>query len=159
MNFDLRMLRTLKEMRGHNSTPYSKRNFRDALTNGKLTGTRVLNDKEAILNKICQWILWHINHCRLFNAKFSLYIYIRYEVHTISFKTFFVWAFKIVVDSWKFIMLLLYIIWDDFRFKSTAIAGIVIHPTKTWLSQLMNFKNAIWTWGHFSRTICNKIMF
>ena len=26
---------------------------------------------------------------------------------------FFVWAFKIVVDSWKFSMLLLYILWDD----------------------------------------------
>ena len=36
-----------------------------------------------------------------------------YEVHTISFHTFFVWAFKIVVDSWKFIMLLLYILWND----------------------------------------------
>ena len=24
------------------------------------------------------WVLWHINHCRLFNAKFSLYIYIKY---------------------------------------------------------------------------------
>ena len=36
-----------------------------------------------------------------------------YEVHTISFQTFFVWAFKIVVDSWKFTMLLLYILWDD----------------------------------------------
>ena len=32
----------------------------------------------------------------------------RYEVHTISFLTFFVWAFKIVVDSWKFSIL-----WDD----------------------------------------------
>ena len=28
-----------------------------------------------------------------------------YEVQTISFHTFFVWAFKIVVDSWKFSML------------------------------------------------------
>ena len=36
-----------------------------------------------------------------------------YEVHTISFKTFFVWPLKIVVDSWKFSMLLLYILWDD----------------------------------------------
>ena len=34
-------------------------------------------------------------------------------MHTISFHTFFVWEFKIVVDSWKFSMLLLYIIWDD----------------------------------------------
>ena len=31
----------------------------------------------------------------------------------ISFQTFFLWAFKIVVDSWKFSMLLLYILWDD----------------------------------------------
>ena len=35
----------------------------------------------------------------------------RYEVHWISFLTFFVWAFKI--DSWKFTMLLLYILWND----------------------------------------------
>ena len=41
-----------------------------------------------------------------------IYIYI-YEVHTISFQTFFVWAFKIGVDTWKFSMLLLYILWDD----------------------------------------------
>ena len=34
-------------------------------------------------------------------------------VHSISFQTFFVQAFKIVVDSWKFSMLLLYILWDD----------------------------------------------
>ena len=33
----------------------------------------------------------------------------------------------------------------DFRFKWTVTAGIWIHPTKTWLSQLVNFKNAIWT--------------
>ena len=31
----------------------------------------------------------------------------------ISFQTFFVWAFKIVIDSWKFSILLLYILWDD----------------------------------------------
>ena len=30
-----------------------------------------------------------------------------------NFQTFFVQAFKIVVDSWKFNMLLLYILWDD----------------------------------------------
>ena len=24
------------------------------------------------------WVLWHINHCRLFNAKFYLYTYIKY---------------------------------------------------------------------------------
>ena len=30
-----------------------------------------------------------------------------------NFQSFFVWAFKIVVDTWKFTMLLLYILWDD----------------------------------------------
>ena len=43
----------------------------------------------------------------------------------------------------------------DFRFKWTATAGIGIHPTKAWLSQLVNFKRAIW---HFRKTICNKIV-
>ena len=33
----------------------------------------------------------------------------------------------------------------DFRFKWTATVAIGIHPTKAWLSQLVNFKNAIWT--------------
>ena len=37
-----------------------------------------------------------------------------YVAHSINFQTFFVQAFKIVVDSWKFSMLLLYILWDDF---------------------------------------------
>ena len=32
---------------------------------------------------------------------------------SISFQTSFVLAFKIVVDSWKFSILLLYILWDD----------------------------------------------
>ena len=35
---------------------------------------------------------------------------------SISFQTFFVQAFKIVVDSRKFSMLLLYILWDDWIF-------------------------------------------
>ena len=34
-------------------------------------------------------------------------------VHSISFQTFFVEAFKFVVDSWKFSILLLYILWFD----------------------------------------------
>ena len=38
-----------------------------------------------------------------------------YKVDMISFQNFFVWAFKIVIDSWKFTMLLLYIWWDDWH--------------------------------------------
>ena len=46
----------------------------------------------------------------------SLYIYIykMYVVPSISFQIFFfVQAFKLVADSWKFSMLLLYIVWDN----------------------------------------------
>ena len=32
-------------------------------------------------------------------------------------------------------------------------------PIKAWLSQLVNFKNSIWTWGHIRRTICYKFCF
>ena len=38
---------------------------------------------------------------------------IMYVVPSISFQTFFVQAFKIVIDSWKFSMLLLYNLCDD----------------------------------------------
>ena len=47
----------------------------------------------------------------------------------------------------------------DFSFKWTATAAIGIHHTKAWLSQLVNLKNAIWTWALFRRTICNKFFF
>ena len=46
----------------------------------------------------------------------------------------------------------------DFSFKGTPTAAIGIHPTKAWLSQLVNLKSAIWTSGHFRRTICIKIV-
>ena len=49
---------------------------------------------------------------RIFHYFVGIYINI-YKVHMISFQTFFVWGFKMVVDSWKFSMLLLYILWDD----------------------------------------------
>ena len=37
----------------------------------------------------------------------------KYELPSMSFQAIFVQAFKIVVDSWEFSMLLLYILWDD----------------------------------------------
>ena len=36
-----------------------------------------------------------------------------YEVPSVGFRAFFVQAFKIVVDSWTFSMILLYGLWDD----------------------------------------------
>ena len=44
----------------------------------------------------------------------------------------------------------------DFRFKWTATAAIGMHPIKAWLSQLVNFKNAI---RHFRRTNAIKLCF
>ena len=49
-----------------------------------------------------------------------------------KFPDFFVQAFEIVEDFWKFNMLLLYVLWDDwpiFMISSSATAGIRIHPT------------------------------
>ena len=46
----------------------------------------------------------------------------------------------------------------DFRFKWTATAGIGIHPTRTWLSQLVNFKNEIWTFKEgYAIKFCFKL--
>ena len=44
-------------------------------------------------------------------------------MHTISFQTFFVWAFKIIVDTWKFTMLFLYIIWDDWSLFTISVSN------------------------------------
>ena len=58
----------------------------------------------------CAWI----SVISVRSEKFYIYIYTHTnKVHTISFQTFFVQAFKIIVDSWKFSMLLLYILLDD----------------------------------------------
>ena len=40
-------------------------------------------------------------------------------MYTISFQTFFVWAFKIVVDSWKFTMLLHLMKWPSFMISGS----------------------------------------
>ena len=41
-------------------------------------------------------------------------------MHSRGFQTFFVQAFKIVVDSWKFSIILLYILWDDWPIFMTS---------------------------------------
>ena len=53
---------------------------------------------------------WRKNSCMY---TFPDSINAMYVMHSISFQTFFVHTFKIVVDSWKFSMLMLYILWDD----------------------------------------------
>ena len=46
----------------------------------------------------------------------------------------------------------------DFRSKGTATEAIGIHLTKAWLSQLVNFKNAIWTYRErYAIKFCFKL--
>ena len=42
---------------------------------------------------------------------------------SISFQTFFIKVFKIFVDSWKFSMLLLYILWDDWPIFMISVSN------------------------------------
>ena len=57
---------------------------------------------------------WRVELPIFARGKITLsYISDIYVLNSISFETFFVQAFKIVVDSWEFTMLLLYILWDD----------------------------------------------
>ena len=51
--------------------------------------------------------------CCIITREWWFSVHFIYVVHSISFQAFFIQAFKIVVDSWKFSMLLLYILWDD----------------------------------------------
>ena len=90
------------------------------------------------------FIFLKISNCLLINFIEKLIITGTFN----KFPDFFVRSFKIIVDSWKFTILLLYSLRDDwpifdFSFKWTATAGIGIHPTKVWLLQLVKFKNAI----------------
>ena len=52
--------------------------------------------------------VWHVKQTNKQTISLALYV-----VPSISFLTFFVEAFKIVVGSWKVSILLLYILWDD----------------------------------------------
>ena len=72
-----------------------------------------------------------------------IYIYIYIHGAFNKFPDFFVQAFKIVVIAIHLMRWLTN--FYDFSFKWTATAAFGIHPTKAWLSQLENFKNAIWT--------------
>ena len=84
-----------------------------------------------------------------------------YVVPSISFQTFFLYCRRHLTIQYVIAIHLMRCLNNiyDFRFKWTATAATGIHPTKAWLSLLVNFKNAIWTSGHFRWTICNKILF
>ena len=61
------------------------------------------------------WYIYiYIIYIYIYIYIYNIYIYIYiYMVGINEFPDFFVQAFKIVVDSWKFSILLLYMLWDD----------------------------------------------
>ena len=86
-------------------------------------------------------------------------------VHSISFQPFF---FCSGIYNCRRLFKIQYVIaihlmrwltnFYDFSFKWTARAAIGIHPTKTWLSQLVNFKYAIWNLEEgYSIKFCFKL--
>ena len=83
----------------------------------------------------------------------------------ISFQTFFIWAFKIVIDTWKFSILLLYILWDDWSIFMISgsneqlpqqLEYTLLKPDchSWWISKMQSRRKDI-----LRRTICNKILF
>ena len=73
---------------------------------------------------------------------------IRYMVHSISLQTVFVQAFKIIIDSWTFSMLLLYILWDDWPIfmisgsnQQQELEYILLKPDwhSWWISKMQSY--------------------
>ena len=62
-----------------------------------------------------------------------------------KFPDFFVQAFKIVVESWKFSMLLLYILWDDWPI-------FMISDSNEQLQQQLEYTQLIVTAGEFQKS-------
>ena len=83
----------------------------------KITQNKAIN---CLCNRmVCVWLcvseLWvYIKQIREIETIGVWFLTVfTYMVLSISFQTFYVQVFKIVIDSWKFTMLLLYILWDD----------------------------------------------
>jgi len=69
-----------------------------------------------------------------------------------KFPDFFVQAFRIVVDSWKLSMLLLYLLWDGWPiFDQVEQLQYELEYTllKPACRSYGEFQIAIWMWGHF----------
>ena len=76
----------------------------------------MVTETETLMSTLHHDIFIYLDY--VFSVTLYIYIYNLYQVniyvvHSISLQTFFVQAFKVIVDSWKFSMLLLYILWDD----------------------------------------------
>ena len=66
------------------------------------------------------WVLWHINHCRLFNAKSSLYIYTKY----MGFGWVRFYGISTIVGYFKYIFFYFHI-FNFFRFYHTRCEHVL----------------------------------
>ena len=129
-----------------NRTPTNKQTWKAKKEYHRRT-RKHLESKLCSINLIKGIKTWTIRYSRPF---------FKYMVHSISFQTFFIQAFKFVVDSWTSSMLLLYILWDDWPTFRISASNEQLQKE---LLQLVNFKNAIWTWGHFEERYAIKFCF
>ena len=90
---------------------------------GRISGWRKVSNVSILASSISNFSLhWWIV---IQSNSLSVADYIRGAYD--NFPDFFVWAFKIVVDSWKFNMLLLYILWDDWPIFMISCSNEQIH--------------------------------
>ena len=85
-----------------------------------------------------------------------------YVMPSISFLTFFAQAFEIVVDSWKFTMLLLYISWDDWPIFMISALNQQLQQQLEY-TQLKPDCHSWWIskmqWGHLKERYAIKFCF
>ena len=120
---------------------------------------------KSIGSNVSNWALNLRGFC--VNAIYS--VFIKYTQQHIAircvfnkFPDFFVQAFRIGIDSWKFSMLLLYNLWDGWPIFMISGSNEQLQEEFEYtqlLSQLLNFKNAIWTWGHLEEWYAIKFCF
>ena len=80
-------------------------------------------------------------------------------VLSVSFMTFLYWAFKIVADSWKTSMLLLYILYDNGPFSMISVSKEQL-PQELEYNILKPYCHSWWiSTMQSGRTICNKSLF
>ena len=76
-----------------------------------------------------------------------------YEVPSISFQTFLYWHLKLsqTLESSVCYCYTSYEMTDQFLWFQSKINSYCSNWNTPYLSLLVNFKNAIWTWGHFRK--------
>ena len=107
---------------------------------------------ERVYACVCVWVQYHRQYMNDKLQKENVKISIKYICGAFNkFPDFFCTGIQNCHRLLKFKYVIAYHLmrwltnFYDFRFKWTATVGIGIYPTEAWLSQLVNFKNAIWT--------------